>query len=171
MDKNVFLWGLTPQEFQKMLINALEQVIEPLKPAKESRSIELLTRKETAELLRISLPTLAKWSEQGIIHAISMGGRIYYSLSEIQNILEKKGAAYQHVYFPVESEAGKLTYSITAFPTTMVVDRNGNIVGEAILGGINNETQMKVLQDLIDETLARDMATLDKDMMMKPDGN
>ena len=67
MDKNVFLWGLTPQEFQKMLINALEQVIEPLKPAKESRSIELLTRKETAELLRISLPTLAKWSEQGII--------------------------------------------------------------------------------------------------------
>ena len=90
MDKNVFLWGLTPQEFQKMLINALEQVIEPLKPAKESRSIELLTRKETAKLLRISLPTLAKWSEQGIIHAISMGGRIYYSLSEIQNILEKK---------------------------------------------------------------------------------
>ena len=94
MDKNVFLWGLTPQEFQKMLINALEQVIEPLKPAKESRSIELLTRKETAELLRTSLPTLAKWSEQGIIHAISMGRRIYYSVSEIQNILEKKGGKH-----------------------------------------------------------------------------
>ena len=30
---------------------------------------------------------------------------------------------------------------------------------------------MKALQDLIDEVLARDMATLDKDMMMKPDGN
>lgn len=93
MGQEVFLWGLTPQEFQKMLINALEQVIEPLKPAKESRSLEL-TRKETAELLRISLPTLAKWSEQGIIHAISMGGRIYYSLSEIQNILEKKGGKH-----------------------------------------------------------------------------
>ena len=83
MEQEVFLWGLTPQEFQKMLINALEQVLEPLKPAKE-----------TAELLRISLPTLAKWSEQGIIHAISMGGRIYYSLSEIQNILEKKGGKH-----------------------------------------------------------------------------
>ena len=94
MEQEVFLWGLTPQEFQKMLINALEQVLEPLKPAKESRSIELLTRKETAELLRISLPTLAKWSEQGIIHAISMGGRIYSSLSEIQNILEKKGGKH-----------------------------------------------------------------------------
>ena len=104
------------------------------------------------------------------INADTIGGD-ESMIMEARNILEKKGAAYQNVYFPVESEAGKLTYSITAFPTTMVVDRNGNIVGEAILGGINNETQMKVLQDLIDETLARDMATMDKDMMMKPDGN
>ena len=104
------------------------------------------------------------------INADTIGGD-ESMIMEARNILEKKGAAYQNVYFPADSEAGKLTYSITAFPTTMVVDRNGNIVGEAILGGINNETQMKVLQDLIDETLARDMATLDKDMMMKPDGN
>ena len=90
MSKNLFLSGLTPQEFQEMLINSLEQVIKPLVSAKESRSTELLTRKEAARLLRISLPTLAKWSEQGIIHAISMGGRIYYSLSEIQNALKKR---------------------------------------------------------------------------------
>lgn len=104
------------------------------------------------------------------INADTIGGD-ESMIMEAKSILEKKGAAYQNVYFPADSEAGKLTYSITAFPTTMVVDRNGNIVGEAILGGINNGTQMKVLQDLIDETLARDMATLDKDMMMKPDGN
>ena len=104
------------------------------------------------------------------INADTIGGD-ESMIMEARNILEKKGAKYQNIYFPADSEAGKLTYSITAFPTTMVVDRNGNIVGEAILGGINNETQMKVLQDLIDETLARDMATLDKDMMMKPDGN
>ena len=104
------------------------------------------------------------------INADTIGGD-ESMIMEARQILEKKGAAYQNIYFSADSEAGKLTYSITAFPTTMVVDRNGNIVGEAILGGINNETQMKVLQDLIDETLARDMATLDKDMMMKPDGN
>ena len=104
------------------------------------------------------------------INADTIGGD-ESRIMEAKSILEKKGAKYQNIYFPADSEAGKLTYSITAFPTTMVVDRNGNIVGEAILGGINNETQMKVLQDLIDETLARDMATLDKDMMMKPDGN
>ena len=104
------------------------------------------------------------------INADTIGGD-ESMIMEAKSILEKKGAKYQNIYFPADSEAGKLTYSITAFPTTMVVDRNGNIVGEAILGGINNETQMKVLQDLIDETLARDMAALDKDMMMKPDGN
>ena len=104
------------------------------------------------------------------INADTIGGD-ESMIAEAKSILEKKGAMYQNIYFPAESEAGQLTYSITAFPTTVVVDRNGRMVGEPILGGINNEAQMKVLQDLIDETLARDMATLDKDMMMKPDGN
>lgn len=104
------------------------------------------------------------------INADTIGGD-ESMIMEARSILEKKGTMYQNIYFPVESEAGQLTYSITAFPTTVVVDRNGRMVGEPILGGINNEAQMKVLQDLIDETLARDMATLDKDMMMKPDGN
>ena len=104
------------------------------------------------------------------INADTIGGD-ESMIMEARSILEKKGAAYQNIHFSTDSEAGKLTYSITAFPTTVVVDRNGRMIGEPILGGINNESQMKVLQDLIDETLARDMATLDKDMMMKPDGN
>ena len=104
------------------------------------------------------------------INADTIGGD-ESMIMEARQILEKKGAAYQNIYFTADSEAGQLTYSITAFPTTVVVDRNGNVVGEPILGGINNESQMKALQDLIDETLARDMAALDKDMMMKPDGN
>ena len=104
------------------------------------------------------------------INADTIGGD-ESMIMEARQILEKKGAAYQNIYFSADSEAGKLTYSITAFPTTVVVDRNGRMVGEPILGGINNESQMKVLQDLIDETLARDMAALDKDMMMKPDGH
>ena len=104
------------------------------------------------------------------INADTIGGD-ESMIMEARSILEKKGAMYQNIYFPVESEAGQLTYSITAFPTTVVVDRSGRIIDEPILGGINNEVQMKALQDLIDEVLARDMATLDKDMMMKPDGN
>ena len=97
------------------------------------------------------------------INADTIGGD-ESMIMEARQILEKKGAAYQNIYFSADSEAGQLTYSITAFPTTVVVDRNGRMVGEPILGGIDNEAQMKALQDLIDETLARDM-------MMKSDGN
>ena len=104
------------------------------------------------------------------INADTIGGD-ESMIMEARSILEKKGAAYQNIHFSTDSEAGKLTYSITAFPTTVVVDRNGRMIGEPILGGINNEAQMKALQVIIDEALARDMATLDKDMMMKPDGN
>ena len=97
------------------------------------------------------------------INADTIGGD-ESMIMEAKSILEKKGAKYQNIYFSADSEAGQLTYSITAFPTTVVVDRNGRMVGEPILGGIDNEAQMKVLQDLIDETLARDI-------MMKSDGN
>ena len=103
------------------------------------------------------------------INADTIGGD-ESMIMEAKNILEKKGAMYQNIYFPADSEAGKLTYSITAVPTTVVVDRNGNMVGEPILGGINSEKQMKALQTMIDEVLARDAAMLDKDMLMKPDG-
>lgn len=102
------------------------------------------------------------------INADTIGGD-ESMIMEAKNILEKKGAMYQNIYFPADSEAGKLTYSITAFPTTVVVDRNGNMVGK-LLGGINSEKQMKALQTMIDEVLARDAAMLDKDMLVKPDG-
>ena len=104
------------------------------------------------------------------INADTIGGD-EKMIMEAKELLKAKGAMYRNLYFPENSEIGQLAYSIMAFPTTVVVDRNGNVVGEPILGGINNESQMKALQDLIDETLARDMAALDKDMMMKPDGN
>ena len=104
------------------------------------------------------------------INADTIGGD-EKMIMEAKELLKAKGAMYRNLYFPADSEVSQLTYNIMAFPTTVVVDRNGNVVGEPILGGIDNEAQMKALQDLIDETLARDMATLDKDMMMKPDGN
>ena len=47
----------------------------------------------------------------------------------------------------------------------MVVDRNGFIVGDVILGGVNNEAQMKALQAIIDDVLMKDMEKMAKDDM------
>ena len=103
------------------------------------------------------------------INADTIGGD-EKMIMEAKELLKAKGAMYRNLYFPADSEVGQLTYNIMAFPTTVVVDRNGNVVGEPILGGIDNEAQMKALQAILDETLAKDMETLDKDMMMEPDG-
>ena len=54
------------------------------------------------------------------------------------------------------SAAGTFTSNIFAFPTTYVVDRNGNIVGEPIVGAITEKNQAETLQSLIDQAIAAD---------------
>ena len=56
------------------------------------------------------------------------------AISEAKDVLAKKGATYQNVYFASDGEAGRFTASIFAYPTTYVVDRSGNIVGDPIVG-------------------------------------
>ena len=79
------------------------------------------------------------------------------AISEAKDVLAKKGATYQNVYFDSDGEAGKFTTNIFAYPTTYVVDRSGNIVGEPIVGAITEKKQAETLQKLIDQTLAADM--------------
>ena len=79
------------------------------------------------------------------------------AISEAKDVLAKKGATYQNVYFDSDGEAGKFTTDIFAYPTTYVVDRSGNIVGEPIVGAITEKKQAETLQKLIEQTLAADM--------------
>ena len=79
------------------------------------------------------------------------------AISEAKDVLAKKGATYQNVYFDSDGEAGKFTTNIFAYPTTYVVDRNGNIVGDPIVGAITEKKQSETLQKLIDQALAADM--------------
>ena len=79
------------------------------------------------------------------------------AIAEAKDVLEKKGATYQNVYFPSDGEAGKFTTNIFAYPTTYVVDRSGNIVGDPIVGAITEKKQAETLQKLIDQALAADM--------------
>ena len=79
------------------------------------------------------------------------------AISEAKDVLAKKGATYQNVYFASDGEAGKFTTNIFAYPTTYVVDRSGNIVGDPIVGAITEKKQSETLQKLIDQALAADM--------------
>lgn len=79
------------------------------------------------------------------------------AISEAKDVLAKKGATYQNVYFDSDGEAGKFTTNIFAYPTTYVVDRSGNIMGEPIVGAITEKKQAETLQKLIEQALAADV--------------
>ena len=78
------------------------------------------------------------------------------AIAEAKDVLAKKGATYQNVYFASDGEAGKFTASIFAYPTTYVVDRSGNIVGDPIVGAVTEKNQAEALQAQIDKALAAD---------------
>ena len=79
------------------------------------------------------------------------------AIAEAKDVLAKKGATYQNVYFASDGEAGRFTASIFAYPTTYVVDRSGNIVGDPIVGAVTEKNQAEALQAQIDKALAADM--------------
>ena len=79
------------------------------------------------------------------------------AIAEAKEVLAKKGATYQNIYFGSGGDAGKFVENVFAYPTTYVVDRNGNIVGEPIVGAITEKKQAETLQKLIDQALAADV--------------
>ena len=76
------------------------------------------------------------------------------AIKEASNILESQGAKYRNFSIDSDSDAGKYASDIMAFPTTILVDRNGNIVGDPMLGGIDDQANydalMKQIQSVID---------------------
>lgn len=76
-------------------------------------------------------------------------------VADAKDVLSKKGVTYKNIWFKSDSEAGKFTSNLYSFPTTYVIDQNGNIVGEPIVGGINSAEQRETLNKLIEQALAK----------------
>ena len=75
-------------------------------------------------------------------------------IADAKDVLSKKGVTYKNIWFKSDSEAGKLTSNLFSFPTTYVIDQNGNIVGEPIVGAISSAEQRAALDKLIDQAIA-----------------
>lgn len=80
------------------------------------------------------------------------------AIEEAKGILESQGAKYRNICFASDSDAGKYALGIMAFPTTILVDRNGNIVGQPLLGGIDNEENFNKLMEQIQSVMDTDNA-------------
>lgn len=111
---------------------------------------------ELAELDALNKELAEKGGSLIGVNTFTLGGD-EAAISEAKDVLAKKGATYQNVYFDSDGEAGKFTTNIFAYPTTYVVDRSGNIVGEPIVGAITEKKQAETLQKLIEQALAADV--------------
>ena len=76
-------------------------------------------------------------------------------IKEAKEILKAKGASYKNLTFDSDSTVGKYAGNIMAFPTTVLVDKDGNIIGEPFMGGIDDQSNydqlMKQIQSVLDQ--------------------
>jgi thiol-disulfide isomerase/thioredoxin len=76
-------------------------------------------------------------------------------IKETKEILKAQGASYKNLTFDSNSTVGKYAGNIMAFPTTVLVDKDGNIVGEPFMGGIDDQSNydqlMKQIQSVLDQ--------------------
>ena len=108
---------------------------------------------ELADLEALNKELAAKGGGVVGINSFTLDGN-KKEISEAKDILSKKGATYKNIWFDTNSEAGKFTSGLYSYPTTYVVDKNGNIVGQPIVGAITSPEQAAKLNKLIDTAIA-----------------
>jgi len=88
---NVILSPITIEDFKTALSDIvrseLKSELQLLKPS--PKPDDLLTRKETASLLGVSLHTLHDWTISGKVPAYRIGSRVRYKRSEIEGSLNQ----------------------------------------------------------------------------------
>ena len=76
-------------------------------------------------------------------------------IKEAKDILKSQGVSYKNLTFASDSTVGKYAGNIIAFPTTVLVDKGGNIISEPFMGGIddqaNYEQLTKQIQSILDQ--------------------
>lgn len=108
---------------------------------------------ELSDLEALSKSLSEKGGEVVGINSFTLDGD-KTAISEAKDVLTKKGASYKNIWFESNSEAGKFTSGLYSYPTTYVVDKNGNIVGDPITGTITGKKQSEKLNKLIDQAIA-----------------
>ena len=117
MKETIILSGLTPDEFKSLIREELRGFITPNTVAfggcvdgvefevdlseksqtKQSLSvpkIKYLTRGEVARFLKISLPTLYRYTKDGLLKSYRIGSKIRYKLEEVEEALKERNFTF-----------------------------------------------------------------------------
>lgn len=72
-------------------------------------------------------------------------------LAEAKDILSKQGVTYRNLILPNDHEYVRKIFS---FPTSVIVDKNGNIIGDPIVGAIEDVKKQAEILKVIEEIKA-----------------
>lgn len=84
--KNVLLYELSIEELVEKTAEKVAERLKDMLPEVEKKQ-EYLTRKQVADILQLSLPTLSEYSKNGLIPSYRLGRSIRYKKTEIENII------------------------------------------------------------------------------------
>lgn len=87
--KRIFLNEYSAHEFRALIGSEIREAMKELQLNKKAENEILLTRKEAAGMLKISLVSLNDWTRRGLVQSYSIGGRVYYKANELEASLHK----------------------------------------------------------------------------------
>jgi hypothetical protein len=92
---SVIIQGVSLEELTSLIAETIESKLNRLK-SPPSENIDYLTRKETADLLRISLPTLHLYTRNGQLKGYKISSKILYKRDEIEaSLVEIEALKYK----------------------------------------------------------------------------
>ncbi len=76
----VLILQLTEQEFREAIS---KEIISALASQSKASKDELISRKETASYLKVTLPTLRSWEAKGYLRPVRIGNRVFFKKSDL----------------------------------------------------------------------------------------
>ena len=84
-----FIIGLTANELLERIGQLIDAKLSVPVPQQNDKQSEYLTRKDVAQRLKITLPTLHEWCKVGILKPYKIGARVLFKEVEVIETLEK----------------------------------------------------------------------------------
>jgi excisionase family DNA binding protein len=93
--EQIILSGLTLVQFKGIITDTIKEVYEQKGQSKKevsqsAKEAKYFTRKETAKLLHISLPTLNEWTKDGTLTSYRIGTRVLYKPDEVMETVKQR---------------------------------------------------------------------------------
>lgn len=91
------MYGITPEQLKDSILSELRTEIQALADRFQPVAPpEYLSRKETAEILKVSLVTLFEWNKKGVLQPYRLGNLIRYKRSELEAALVRINQPKRH---------------------------------------------------------------------------